>query len=183
MQVFILAAQTADGYVARNPSQTSREWTGYQDKRLFTWLTKQAKVAVIGHNTYKTFDQPFPRRRTIVYTMKPHEQAAKDGVEFTNEPPAQLLKRLESEGEPGVAICGGAAIYDLFMRAGLVHDFYLTIQPHFFGEGLKLFTNPMQKSLELLETQVSTADQTVILHYVERDHQTDTLAKRTASTN
>lgn len=167
MKVFILAALTADGFVAKNANHPAQEWTGYQDKRLFTWLTRWGKVIICGHNTYKTFDRVMSGRRVIVYTSKPDIQAPREGVEFTNEPPEQLLARLESEKVTGVAICGGLQVYSLFMKAGLVHDFYLTIQPVFFGKGLPLFDSETDMQLELSEAQVSTADNTVILHYVD----------------
>jgi dihydrofolate reductase len=169
MKIFILAATTADGYVARGTSHLAHAWTTYEDKRLFTWLTKWAKVIIVGHSTYRTFERPFADRRIIVYTRgpEPKDKGLAEHVEFTAEPPEALLKRLESEGVTGVAICGGPQIYDLFMQTGLVHDFYLTIQPAFFGTGMKLFDHELDTRLKLDEAQISTKDDTVILHYIE----------------
>src|ERR1700683_258491 len=167
MKVFILAALTADGFVAKNANHPAQEWTGYQDKRLFAWLTRWGKVIIVGHNTYKTFDRVLTGRRIIVYTSEPDKQTPSEGVEFTNEPPDKLLTRLQSEKVTGVAICGGLQVYNLFMQARLVHDFYLTIQPLFFGQGLPLFDTSVDMRLSLSEAQVSTADNTVILHYVD----------------
>ncbi|HUD11502.1 MAG TPA: dihydrofolate reductase family protein [Candidatus Saccharimonadia bacterium] len=164
MKVFILAAQTADGYVGRNATHLAHTWTTYEDKRLFTWITKWAHVMVVGGNTYRTFDRDLPGRRLIVYTRSQH--APKDNVEFTSEPPEQLLSRLEKEGVKGVAICGGTQIYDLFMQSGLVQELYITIQPKLFGAGISLFQTSLDLDLKLDEAQVSTKDDTVILHYL-----------------
>ena len=178
MKVFILAALTADGFVARNVNHPSNEWTGYQDKRLFTWLTKWGKTLIVGHNTYKTFNgRALPGRRIIVLTRDPGAQPPAEGVEFTNESPDKLLARLEAEKTIGVAIIGGLQTYDIFMKSGLVHDFYLSIQPLFFGKGLHLFESTTEMRLELSEAQVSTADSTVILHYIDRDAQVDVASR------
>jgi dihydrofolate reductase len=170
MKLFILAAMTADGYVARDTQHLAHAWTTYEDKRLFTWLTKWAKVIIVGNQTYKTFERTFPDRRIIVMTRSPKDQTNNgpaDHVEFTDEAPNKLLARLEAEGVTGVAICGGPQIYDLFKTTGLIHDFYITIQPGFFGTGLKLFTHELSMRLKLDEAQISTKDDTVILHYVD----------------
>lgn len=168
MKTFIIAALTADGYVAKNPTHTSRDWTAYEDKRLFTWLTKWAKVIVVGHNTYKTFDRPFPGRRLIVYTSRPEDHTAAGDVEFTNVDPKTLLARLEQEKVAGVAICGGVQVYSMFLTSGLVREFYLSVQPVIFGQGMTLFNAPAEMQLDLAEAQISTADNMVILHYVRR---------------
>lgn len=163
MRVFILATQTADGYIARDADHRSTAWTTRQDKILFTRLTKQAGVVVVGWNTFATFDKALKDRRVIVYTRQAREPV--EGVEFTAEDPGKLLERLEAEGVKGVAICGGAHIYSLFMEAGLVSEFYFTVQPVLFGQGLKVFDIPLDSKLRLLDSAVSAEDGTVTLHY------------------
>jgi hypothetical protein len=53
--------------------------------------------------------------------------------------PAEVIKLLESRGVKQVAICGGARVYREFLVAGLVDEMYVTIEPVFLGEGIKLF--------------------------------------------
>lgn len=163
MKVFIIAALTADGYIARNTQQLSTDWTTPTDKRLFTRITKQAGVAIMGWNSFATIGKALPGRRTIVYTRQNRQPI--EGVEFTKEAPAELLKRLETDGAKGAAICGGLHIYNLFMESGLVTEFYITIQPLFFGQGIKMFDLSLDTNLQLLDSAVSAEDSTVTLHY------------------
>nr|AIA15178.1 Dihydrofolate reductase [uncultured bacterium]AIA15312.1 Dihydrofolate reductase [uncultured bacterium] len=162
MKVFIIAAVTADGFIGRS-SEHLADWTGGEDKKVFVRLTKEAGVMVMGSRTFATIGRALPERRTIVYT---HDAAriTTDGVETTSEAPAGLLARLKAEGAFGVAICGGASIYELFMAAGVVDELYLTFVPIVFGKGLNLFTKERATKLTLLETS-SLADGSVFAHY------------------
>jgi len=162
MKTFIIAAVTADGFIGRDSGHTA-DWTGGADKKEFVRLTKEAGVVVMGARTFKTIGRALPGRRTIVYTSRPDEITA-EGVETTSEPARELLKHLKQEGAHAVAICGGATIYDLFMREGLVDELYLTIVPIVFGQGVQLFTGELRAGLDLLEAK-QLADSTILLHY------------------
>jgi dihydrofolate reductase len=162
MKVFIIAALTADGFIGRDAGHLA-DWTSPEDKKLFVSLTKQAGTMVMGARTFATIGKALPGRRTLVYTSKP-EAFSVEGVEATNEAPEVLLQRLADEGVEQVAICGGASIYGLFMRAGLVDELYLTIEPVLFGAGITLFDAPTQTTLRLLESRPLN-DNTVLLHY------------------
>ena len=162
MKTFIIAAITADGFIGRDSGHTA-DWTGGEDKKLFVRLTKEAGVMIMGRCTFDTIGRALPGRRTIVYTGQPASVTIKD-IEATNEKPAALLKRLEREGNQTVAICGGASIYDLFLRAELVDEMYLTVTPRLFGKGLPLFTSTLDVSLRLLESTL-LADGSILLHY------------------
>jgi dihydrofolate reductase len=162
MKVFILAALTADGLIGRDATHLA-DWTSSEDKKLFVKLTKKAGVIVMGSKTYGTIGRVLPGRRMVVYTRQPDDLST-DGVETTSEPPRELIKRLESEGAKGIAVCGGASIYDLFMEAGVVDELYLTIEPLLFGKGVSLFSHSKEAHLELLDSHTFSSG-TIQLHY------------------
>jgi dihydrofolate reductase len=174
MPTFIIAALTADGFIARTAHHLS-DWTSREDKQLFVRLTKQAGVMVMGSATFATIGRALPGRRTIVYTRHPERikaegvEIAAPGVETTSEPPAALVKRLAGEGVTGLAVCGGAQIYSLFMRAGAVDELYLTISPLLFGQGIRLFNSSLDVKLELLGQELlgqeSPNPAEILLHY------------------
>lgn len=157
MNVFIIAALTADGFIAQNADHSPMNWTSKDDKRRFVELTKKAGVVVMGSKTFSTFPKPLKERLNIVYTrdpMKAEETYEKaDNLQFTNVEPAELVKDLESKGYSSVAICGGSEIYTKFMKSGLVNKIYLTIEPVIFGAGVSLFKEPMETNIELLSTE------------------------------
>jgi dihydrofolate reductase len=160
MKVFIIAALTADGFIARSDADSSLTWTSAEDKAMYRAATKEAGIMVFGARTFATIKRALPGRKTIVYTHHPEAIPAMDGVEPTSEEPAALLKRLEAEGAQQVAICGGSHIYSLFMKAGLVDELWLTIEPLMFGSGVLLLSEPCDAKLELVEAK-HLSDQTL----------------------
>ncbi len=153
MNVFIIAAQTADGFIAENKDHPAI-WTSKDDKKRFVELTKAAGVIVMGSRTFKTLPSPLKDRLNIVYTRNPENYAAQENVEATNIEPAELIKSLEEKGYTSVAICGGAEIYSLFMKSGVVSKLYLTIEPMLFGSGISLFSEPLKERLILKDSKI-----------------------------
>jgi dihydrofolate reductase len=160
MKTFIIAAISADGFIARNTHELA-DWTSKEDKRLFVELTKRAGVMVMGRTTFDTIGRALPDRQTIVYS---HKLVDVGGVTTTKESPADLVSRLSAEGYKELAICGGSAIYTLFLEAGVVDELYLTVEPVLFGDGVPFLNGLVGVDLRLLETK-QLNDNVTLLHY------------------
>lgn len=159
MKVFIIAAVTADGFIAKNPRHTPLDWTSKEDKQFFAEKTKKAGVVVMGENTFKTIGKSLKDRLTVVYSKENWP-----GVESTQKEPGELLEDLEKRGYQEVAICGGSTIYTMFMESGLVDELYLTVEPITFGQGMRIFNKEIDKKLQLQSVQ-KIGEQTVVLQY------------------
>ncbi len=146
MQTFIIAAMTADGFIAKDGTHSSFGWNSKEDKKRFVELTKRAGVVIMGSHTHATLPGLLKDRVNVVYSRSKKIE----GAEVTQKNPAELLQELESRGFKKVAICGGSQIYDMFMRAGVVDRVFLTIEPLFFGTGISLFTRELNQSLSLV---------------------------------
>ncbi len=162
MKTFIIAAQTADGLIAKDPKEPSTNWTSGADKKIFVELTKKAGVIVMGLNTYNTIGKPLPKRLNVVYA--PADTKPIEGVELTQKTPVELLKDLENRGFSEVAICGGTTIYTMFLEAGLVDEIYLTIEPKIFGAGLRILNKSVEKDLKLKDV-IRLNEDVVMLQY------------------
>lgn len=164
MHCFIIAAMSADGYIAKNPTAPSTVWTSKEDKKRFVELTKKAGVIVVGQNTWFTFGgKALKDRLNIIYSPTPLENLP-ENTEITMKEPAQLLADLEKRGMKEVAICGGSQIYTMFMKSGLVDTLYLTIEPVIFGNGIRLFKEDLDFKLQLTDCE-KTDSGTVLLTY------------------
>ena len=163
MNCFIIASLSADGFIGMDASHSSFDWNSAEDKKRFVELTKRAGVIVVGSTTFATFKKPLKDRLNIIYS---HSQSF-EGAEVTQKEPAELLKDLEGRGFTEVAICGGAHIYSMFIKAGVVDTLYLTIEPIVFGGGIKLFSEAFTAKLKL-ENSVTTEDGTLLLEYSVR---------------
>lgn len=160
MKVFIIAAISTDGFIAKDPKKSSTVWTSLADKKHFGEITKRAGVIVMGAKTFATIGKALHGRRTIVFS---HNPINSPGVEVTTLSPAELIAKLEKEGVKELAVCGGTTIYSMFIKAGVVDSLYLTIEPVIFGSGIPLFRNSTEKKLELVS--VDKKDQTIFLEY------------------
>lgn len=163
MKTFIIAAITADGFVGTDAHHLSTTWSTAADKQFFVQKTKEAGAAVFGRTTFDTFNRKLSDRRTIVLTTRPESITVK-GVETTSESPADLIARLDREGQQTLAICGGANVYAQFLQQDLVDEIFLNVHPVLFGKGVPLLKDAVYRKLELLETK-DIGDQTVLLHY------------------
>jgi dihydrofolate reductase len=161
MKVFIIAVMSLDGFIARSEDEKSFDWTSKEDKEFFIERTKKARVVVFGAKTYETIGKPLNDRLNIVYS----KTKKFEGVEMTDKAPKELIKDLESRGFSEVAVCGGASIYTLFMKAGVVDEIYLTIEPVIFGQGIKLFNEKLDFKLELLESKILNSQGSLLLWY------------------
>lgn len=161
IKVFIIAAVSTDGFIAKDNQHSPMYWTSKVDKKRFVELTKRAGVIVMGSSTYKTIGKPLQERINIVYS----KQQTFDGVEITQDDPKELLSKLEARGFKEVAICGGSHIYTMFMKSGLVDTIYLTIEPVFFGKGMTIFNEELHYSLKLVSSAASESTGSLLLEY------------------
>ena len=159
IKAYIIAAVTADGFIAKNEGHGAF-WTSKEDKARFVALTKRAGVIVMGSTTFKTLPRPLKERTNIVYSR----DKTFEGAETTQDNPVTLIKKLDERGFKKVAICGGASIYNMFMKSGVVDTLYLTIEPIIFGKGINLFNSDLEYHLELISEE-KTPTGTIMLEY------------------
>jgi dihydrofolate reductase len=172
MNVWLIAAISADGKIAQAADQSSLDWTSKEDTRFFIDKTKEAGVVIMGRKTFDTIGKPLKGRRIVVMTRAPSPLLFKEGlgvvtdgtVEYSNLSPRELLDQLAREGVETVAIAGGSSIYSQFLRDGLVTDVFLTIEPVLFGSGVALASGFDRINLRLEEV-TRLGDQAVLLHY------------------
>ena len=170
MKVFIIASLTADGILAQDADDFVMDWTSPEDVKHFVALTKEAGVMVMGSRTFDTIlaaGRQLPKRKIVVYSSRKDAYPTNvrpDPTEITSDSPAELVTRLQKEGFPAAAVCGGAQIYNLFMKSGVVTDLYLTIEPKIFGTGVRLFADKLDVDLKLVACD-KLNDNTLVLHY------------------
>jgi dihydrofolate reductase len=84
-------------------------------------------------------------------------------IETTSVAPKELIEKLEKEGVKDLAVCGGATIYTMFLKSGLINKIYLTIEPIIFGSGIKLFNEPIEQKFKLIKSEQK--ENTMFLEY------------------
>ena len=175
MNTLLVAAMTADGYIARTSDHLATAWTNPEDRSVFTDIVKPAGTMVMGYTTFMTtarkspsvFTRSMPGRRLLVYTHHPHSVAGYPAIEAVTEPPSALVQRLAGEAVDTLAVCGGTNVYTMFMAAGVVDELYIDMQATLFGTGVALFNKPLVTRIALENTR-RLGDNNILLHYKVR---------------
>lgn len=170
MKVTLIAALTADGFIAQNKDHISTAWTSKEDAAFFRATTKELGVMIMGRTTYETIGRPLPGRTTVVLSRSAPQELLQDQnydtLYSSSLEPALLVEALEKRGHQTVAICGGSSVYRLFMESGLVSRLLLTIEPVLFGDGIPLFDQAFTKEVQMTLTERHIlSDQTTVMEY------------------
>lgn len=168
-EVILLVAMSTDGFIAPldKESLPSTVWTSPEDKQFFSEKSKEIGTLIMGSKTFETIGKALPGRRSIIMTSKPEHYAKFNDLDlfFTNQSPEKILADLEDKGVDQVALCGGASIYNLFLKKDLVDKMFLTVEPYVFGKGIKLFSEKIDKKFKLLKQEKMNEEGTLLLEY------------------
>ena len=165
MKVTMMMAITADGIIARDHDHFP-DWTCRADKQMFKALTQKAGVVIFGSRTFQTIGKALAGRLNIVLTRHPERYQSIENVEFCSDSPAQLVASLSARGYAEVILAGGAIINTAFAKSRLIDEMLLTIAPRIFGQGLSLFSEACDLTLDLLEVQTLESHSLVLRYRV-----------------
>ncbi len=154
----VYIATSLDGFIARtdgsidwlmeaNAAATAGDDFGYHA------FMESVDVLVMGRNTFdlvRMFNEwPYGEKRVVVLSSNPVEipEERRATVSASSEAPADLVRRLESEGARRLYIDGGITI-QRFLAAGCINDITITLIPVLLGEGRPLF-GPLPADIKL----------------------------------
>ncbi len=153
MDVYIIAALSADGFIARREDGSSLDWTSREDTKFFVQKSREAGAMVMGAKTLATVRHKMSDM--TVYAMTRRPESVNEFVPVNTVPvsgtPAEIIAQAERDGHSSLAICGGTSVYTQFLQSRLVNRIIITIEPIIFGDGLSLFSEPMEAKLHLKE--------------------------------
>lgn len=166
----MIAVVSANGKLTHGNDTHIYSWTSKEDQDFFQDKIKQAKLIIMGSATYEVVRKQIkniPGRLRIVLThnLEKYRKDQMPGIlEFSSETPLQLIDRLTNYKE--VLVVGGSKIYSAFMKAGLINEIYLTIEPVIFGEGKELFeSGELNQKLRLMLSKNLNKKGTLLLKY------------------
>lgn len=144
MKVVMVAVSSLNGKIARDKDPNIYSWTSKEDSKLFFSLIEKNNLIVMGSKTYDAAQKIIKHKKNklrIVLTRTPKKylgEEVKGILEFTDEAPLKLVKRLENRGYEKMLLVGGSQINTLFLKSKLVNEVYLTLEPKIFGSGTNL---------------------------------------------
>ncbi len=172
MKITLLLVSSLDGVTNQGGNEDHHSWTSEEDRHIFDKERDKARLIIMGSNTYKgakPFMEHVDGRLRIVMTRTPEEykdQRIPGKLEFTKEQPSELLKRLEEEKniKEGILV-GGANIINEFLKADLITEIWITIEPWLKGQGLHTAISKIDIPLKLMSFERLNEKGTLHLKY------------------
>ena len=163
---------TVDGKTTQGDNENIYTWTSPEDQKHFFSLIKKNNLIVMGRKTFEA-SRPVIKlekgKLRIVLTHHPEKyskESVKGQLEFSNETPEKLVKRMEGFGYKKILLVGGATINGLFLKENLVDELYLTIEPKIFGSGKNIVEGQLlDRFLQLINVKKLNKKGTLLLRY------------------
>ena len=164
MKVILYMAISVNGMIAKIDDDTP-----WSDEELESYGNMVQKIGnlIIGRKTYDVTDKsdfesmgnPF-----VVVVTSSKDLQDKERTKFVDSV-EKAIKLLKGQEFSEVLVAGGGKLNSSFMKANLVDEIYLDIEPLVFGEGIPLFApGNFEHKLKLVEIN-KLSEQTIQLHY------------------
>jgi dihydrofolate reductase len=139
MRIILVFVSTLDGKITRWGDPKVSSWTSEEDKKYFRKTWNEASLVVMGSNTYRAEKLGSVKDHLIiVMTRQPSiykDKEVQGQLEFTDESPDQLASRFKNANFGTMLVVGGAQVATSFLKAELIDEIWLTIEPRIFGKG------------------------------------------------
>lgn len=147
-------------------------WTSKEDQKHFADIATTAHLLIMGSATYEAAKGGMQHKEgklRIVITRdssKYDDEKIFGQLEFTNENPAELIRRLENQGYEEGYLVGGAHTNSSFFKEGLVTELWQTLEPVILGVGNGIIgEEQFDVKLKLLSSEEMNEKGTLLLKY------------------
>lgn len=170
MKIILIDVISLDGKLTKWDQHDTQKWASKEDHEHFLNTIKQHEVLIMGSGTFDAIrTKPEKGRLRIVMTKNPYKYLGfrePGQLEFTDETPEQLVLRLKKLKYKKVLFVGGAALATAFLKAKLIDELWLTIEPKIFGLGKNMIAlEKLDIKLELLSKKKLNTKGTILLKY------------------
>ena len=170
MKIVLFFVATLDGKVTKWGDPLVTSWTSQQDKEYFRKIWNDSRLVVMGSTSFRsTRLKAAPEHLLVVMTGDPtkyNEKEVPGQLEFTDESPARLAQRFETDGIEQMVVIGGPHVATSFFKAHLIDELWLTIEPRIFGTGGSFVTEEqLDIELRLISCEKVNEQGTLITKY------------------
>lgn len=175
-EVDLFIAMSLDGYIADRTGGVS--WLCGHDGSEeqgdgYDRFIAGVDTVLMGANTYRQITEElspdaWPYDGLTTYVVTHRAQPDREGVRFTDVPPAALIRQLRDSPGKNIWICGGMQFIRQLAREDLIDRYILTVIPTLLGGGIPLFGGT-HRELPLMLLHTQTCNGMVELTYVRRN--------------
>lgn len=161
MEISIIMVMSADGIVVRDEEDVT-EWTSSEDQNHLKTILHNYDAIITGRKSFfgRIIDKPY-----IVLSNSQNLNTEND-TRYLNGTIETILNYLKENKYNKIALLGGPNTNYMFLKAGVVNDIYLTIEPKMFGKGKHLnISEELNCELILKDLIKLNNNGTLLLHY------------------
>jgi len=171
MKIIIAAVMSVNGKITSGDKTRVHDWSSPEDRKYFSALIKKSELVIMGRKTFLAARADMKLSTAIhrvVLTKKPamyKKFEVPKQLEFTDESPRTLMKRLEKYHRTAMLV-GGTETNSTFLREKLIDELWLTVEPKIFGYGKGLFSEKnLNVGLQLRSMKQLNKNGTLLLKY------------------
>ncbi len=168
MKTILYLAMTANGMIARDNDAT--DWVSPTEWKSFSSMIQKAGNMIIGRRTYEVMvrNKEFSNLRKVKVVVVSQTLKTNGKMTAVKSPP-EALSFLRQEGFSQALVCGGGKLNSSFMKANLVDEIYLDIEPVLLGKGIKLFADAeFDAKLQLMGIKKLSKDEVQLQYRVKK---------------
>lgn len=154
--VVLFIAMSLDGYIA--DINGGVDWLTGQNENAenpdtYSAFVRDVDTVVMGWNTYDQVVTELSPTEWIYsdltsYIITHRDIPPTENINFVNENPCDLVKKLKQKQGKNIWICGGSDIIQQLMKEDLIDIYYISVIPTILGNGIRLF-NKIDKEIKL----------------------------------
>lgn len=173
MKLILVMVTSLDGRSTQKSTGSNiHSWTSREDQKHFQKIIDSAHLVIMGSSTFETIRNSIKHRddlRRVVITHNPSKYESEKipgKLEFTNEAPTELIKRMEKQGYKEGYLVGGAHTNTSFFKGGLITELWQTVEPRILGMGNGIVgEEAVDFSLKLISIEKMNRNGALLLKY------------------
>jgi len=138
--IIVYLASSVNGLISNKAGIP--DWLSEEFGQGFLAICQRAQAVIMGKTTYDFLNPDYlPLKGEGVLIVLTHDTSAKpsqSNVTFTDRMPQEIIDDLGARGFQEAVIIGGAQTVSEFVKAGVVTEIYLVVEPVLFGGGLPM---------------------------------------------
>lgn len=139
MKKILVFVTSLDGKITHWDEGKVKGWSSKEDQEYFKKIWDESEITVLGSGTYNAAPMhPTATQHLLVMTRTPKkykDDEIANRLEFTDQSPAEIVAHYEKKGLDEMLIAGGAHVATTFLKAELIDEIWLTVEPKIFGSG------------------------------------------------
>lgn len=172
MHLTLVMVQSLDGKITAGENANVYNWSSKEDQEYFSALIEKSPLIIMGRKTYETVKGKMKlseKNLRVVITRNPEnykKEEIENQLEFSSDLPKMLLRKLEKRDYKKGLLVGGSETNSAFLKANLINELWLTVEPIILGKGKNLFSEtPLKASFKLISAKKINKKGTLLLKY------------------